>query len=129
MDLANIVLANRRSVKTICTVSGSDSTHMVVTSPGKSKQPGRFFGGGENPGPGTLRVPFCHPSTFIELSNTALVKKRFVKTICMVSRNDSTHIVVTDPVNPKQPGRFFLGNHLIIFPGLGAPCLPSKHFF
>ena len=33
MDLANIVLANKRSVKTIRTVSGSDSTHVDVTGP------------------------------------------------------------------------------------------------
>ena len=34
-------------------VSGSESTHIVVTSPVKSKQPGRFFWG--NHGPGILR--------------------------------------------------------------------------
>ena len=33
MDPANIFLANRRSVKTLCTVSGSDSTHVDVTGP------------------------------------------------------------------------------------------------
>ena len=44
IDLANTTLADRRSVKTICVVLGSDSTHMDVTGPVKSKQPGRFFG-------------------------------------------------------------------------------------
>ena len=33
IELANIVLAYRRSIKTICTVSGSDMTHMDVTRP------------------------------------------------------------------------------------------------
>ena len=35
--------ADRRLVKTIPMVSGSESTHRVVTSPVNSKQPGRFF--------------------------------------------------------------------------------------
>ena len=39
IDIANTDLANIRSAKTICRISGSDSTHMVVTSPGNSKQP------------------------------------------------------------------------------------------
>ena len=52
-DLANIVLAKRRSVKTLCLVSRSDSTQMAVTSPANSKQTGRFFC--ENYGPGILR--------------------------------------------------------------------------
>ena len=54
IDLKKIALANRRSVKIIFTVLGSDSTHMVVTSPVIFKQPGRFFW--EKPGPG-----FCGP--------------------------------------------------------------------
>ena len=29
----------------------------------------------------------------------------------MASGSESTHMVVTSPVNSKQPGRFFLGNH------------------
>ena len=33
IDLANTTLADRRSVKTICVVLGSDSTHMDVTGP------------------------------------------------------------------------------------------------
>ena len=33
IDIANIFLANRRSVMTICTVSGSKSSHMDVTGP------------------------------------------------------------------------------------------------
>ena len=55
IDLANIVLDKRRSVKTLCLVSGGDSTQMVVTSPVNSKQTGRFFW--ENCGPGFLRSP------------------------------------------------------------------------
>ena len=42
-----------RCVITIRMVLGSDSTHMVVTSPVNSKQPVRFFCG--NHGPGILR--------------------------------------------------------------------------
>ena len=33
IDLANPVLANRRSIKNICTVSGGNSTQMDVTGP------------------------------------------------------------------------------------------------
>ena len=45
--------AKRRSVKTICMVSGCDITHMIGTSPVDSKQPRRFFW--EKRGPGNLR--------------------------------------------------------------------------
>ena len=76
-------------------VLGSDSTHMVVTSPVISKQRGRFFW--ENLGPG-FSVPSCHPSTSNDLSTTALDEKRFVRTLCTVSGSDSTHIDVTDPM-------------------------------
>ena len=52
-------------------------------------------------------APVCHPSNFIDLANTLLAKRRSVKTICMVSGCDSTHMVGTSAVNSKQPRRFF----------------------
>ena len=55
-------------------------------------------------------APICHASSFIDLENTALAKKRSVKDICMFAGSDSTHMVDTSPVNFKQRGRFFWGN-------------------
>ena len=54
-DLGNIVLANRGSVKTICMVSGSDSTHVDVTPPMNfEKKFGTSFS--KNRAPGVLRL-------------------------------------------------------------------------
>ena len=110
IDLAKTALANIRSVKTICMVSGSDSTHVGVTGPMNfEKNYDLFFA------KSCFRdfsEPSCHSSSFIDLANTALANIRSVKTICMFSASDSTHMVVTSPVNSKQPVRFFFcGNH------------------
>ena len=43
IDLANTFLANKRSLKTICTVLGSKSTHMDVTGPTNFKNLGPLF--------------------------------------------------------------------------------------
>ena len=57
IDIANIFLANKRSVKTICTVSGSNSSHMDVTCPMNfEKNWGIFL---QNRAPGILRQPFA----------------------------------------------------------------------
>ena len=42
-------------------------------------------------------APIYHPSSFIDIANTVLANRRSVKTICMVSGSDSTHIEVTGP--------------------------------
>ena len=106
IDLANTALANIRPVKTICMVSGSDSTHVGVTGPMNfEKNYDLFFA------KSCFRdfsEPSCHSSSFIDLAKTALANIRSVKTICMFSGSDSTHMVVTSPVNSKQPVRFFL---------------------
>ena len=108
IDIANIFLANRRSVKTICTVSGSNSSHMDVTGPMNfEKKLGPFFAKSCYR---DFAATICHPSTFLDLANTALAKRRSVNTICLVSGRDSTHMVVTSPVNSKQPGSYFRGN-------------------
>ena len=107
IDLANTVLANRCSEKTLCMVLGSDSTQMLVASPVNSKQTGRFFSG--KMWSQTSAVPSCQPGTFIDLANTVLANKCFVKTLCMVSGSDSTQMLVASPVRSKQTGRFFSG--------------------
>ena len=78
---------------------------MVVTSPVISKQPvDVFFGEIIVP---DFAVPSCHPITLIDLSNTALVEKRFAKTKCAVSGSDSTHMDVTGPMNFEKKIRTF----------------------
>ena len=58
IDIANIFLANRRSVKTICTVSGSNSSHMDVTGPMNFEKKIRTFFL-QNRAPGILRQSFA----------------------------------------------------------------------
>ena len=53
--------------------------------------------------------PGCHPSTLIDLVNTALAKRGSAKNICMISEGYRTHTVVTGPMNFKKKCRFFFG--------------------
>ena len=60
-------------------------------------------------------VPGCHPSTLINLVNSALASKDSVETICMVWEDCRTHRVVTGSMNFKKTVFFF-----------GKSC--SRHF-
>ena len=83
-------------------------THRGVTGPMNFKSRTFFFL--ENCAPGDFGAPGCHPSTFIDLSNTALVIKCLLKTICMISEGYRTHRYVTGPMSFKKSGRFFSKN-------------------
>ena len=110
IDLANTVLANRCSKKTLCVVLGSDSTQMIVNSPVNSNQTGRFCSGkmwSQN-----FAVPSCQPGTFIDRANTVLANKCSEKTLCVVLGSDSTQMIVNSPVNSNQTGRFCSGKML-----------------
>ena len=66
-------------------------------------------------------APGCHPSTLINLANTALASKRSVKTICMISEGYRTHRAVTGSMSFKKSGRFLSENRA---PGFLEPWLP-----
>ena len=72
------------------------------------KKSGNFFS--ENRAPRNFGAPDCHPSTLIDLLNTAMASKDSVETICMFSEGYSTHRGVTGPMNFKKSGDFFFGN-------------------
>ena len=69
IDIANIVLANRRSVKAICTVSGSDRTHVDVTGPMNFENNYDLFF--VKSCSRDFANPTCHPCNFKELINNA----------------------------------------------------------
>ena len=124
IDLANNAPASKRSVKTICFFSGGYRTHRGVTGSMNFKKIRRFFFGKSCTR--DFGVPVCHPSTFIDLSDTALVIKCLLKTICMISEGYRTHRGVTGPMNFKS--RTFLFFWKIVLPGFWGTWLPSKHF-
>ena len=51
--------------------------------------------------------PGCHPSTLIDLANTALASKGSLETKCMITEGYRTHRGVTGPKNFKKSGGFF----------------------
>ena len=55
----------------------------------------------EKRAPGDFGAPGCHPSTLIDLANTALVSRRTVKTIWMISKGYRANSGVTGPMNFK----------------------------
>ena len=65
----------------------------------------------ENFDPGVLGAPGCHPSTLIELANTALDSTSTVETICMILEGYRANRGVTGPMNFKKIRTiFFFGN-------------------
>ena len=123
IDLANAALASRSSVETICMISGGYRTHRGVTGPVNFKKIRRFFFGKSCTR--DFGAPVCHPSTLIDLSNTALDIKCLLKTIRMISECYRTHRYVTGPMSFKKSGRF---SRKIVLPGIWGTWLPSKHF-
>ena len=96
-------------------------THRGVAGPKNFKKSGDFSRKIALPG---FWDTGCHPSTLIDLVNTALARKHSAKNICMISEGYRTHTVVTGPTNFKKPGRFFSGKSCSC--GFGAPgCHPG----
>ena len=56
---------------------------------------------------GDFGDPGCHPSTLIDLANTALNSKSTVETICMISEGYRANCGVTGPMSFKKIRTFF----------------------
>ena len=80
-ELANTVLANKRSVETICMNSVGYRTQRAVSGPMTFKKSRRFVG---KPCSRVFGAPGCHRSTLIDIVHTALAIKCSVKTICLI---------------------------------------------
>ena len=63
----------------------------------------------ENFDHGVLGAPGCHPSTLIELANTALDSTSTVETICMILEGYRANRGVTGPMNFKKIRTIFFG--------------------
>ena len=72
------------------------------------KKSGFFFGKSYSRDFG---APGCHPSTLIDLINTALANRSSVEIKCMIAEVYRTHSVVTGPMSFKKSGHFFPENH------------------
>ena len=122
IDIANTALASKRSVKPICIISEGYRTHGGVTGPMKLKKKQDFFFGKSCSR--KFGAPGCHPSTSIDLENTALASKGSVKTKCMITEGYRTHRGVTGPMKFKKKDVFFFRK--VVLPGFWGPgCHPS----
>ena len=100
-------------------------THRGVTGPMKFKKSGYFF---QKSVLRNFGAHGCHPSTLIDLANTALASEGPVGPLCVTAEVYRTHSVVTGPMNFKKSGRFFFFGKSCsrIF---GAPgCIPVTLF-
>ena len=87
------------------------------------KKLGRFFGKSCSR---SFGVPGCHPSTQINLANTALANRFSIKPRCMISEGYRTHRGVAGPMNFKKLGSFF---RKIVLPDFWGPgCHPGTLF-
>ena len=117
IDFVNTALASKCSVETICLIWEGCRTHRAVTGPMNFKKKQHFFFGKSCSR--IFGAPGCHPSTLIDIANTALASKRSVKPICIISERYRTHGGVTGPMKfKKKTGFFFLENRA---PGILAP--------
>ena len=123
IDLANTALASRSTIKTICMISEGYRNNTDVTGPMNFKKIRTFvFGNSCSRGFGALG---CHPSTLIDLANTALASRSTIKTICMISEGYRNNRDVTGPMNFKKNQDIFFGNSCSR--GFGAlGCHPSS---
>ena len=108
IDFANTALASKSSAKTTSINSEGYRCHGGVSGPRKFKKKDVFFRKIVLP---CFGVPGCHPSTLIDLANTALASKGSVETKCMIAEVYRTHGVVNGPMNFKKSGRFFPESH------------------
>ena len=105
IDLVNTASASRSTIKTICMISEGYRNNRDVTGPMNFKKIRTFFFGNScSRGFGALG---CHPSTLIDLANTALASRSTIKTICMISEGYRTNRGITGPMNFKKSRRFF----------------------
>ena len=104
IDIVQTALASKCSVKTICLISEGYRTHRAVTGLMSFKKKTRRFVG--KPCSRVFWAPGCHPSTLIDLVQTALASKCSVKTICLISEGYRTHRAVTGPMSFKKSQRF-----------------------
>ena len=56
-------------------------------------------------------APGCHPSTLIDLANTALASKGSLETNCMIVGGHRTHRGVAGPKNFKESVGFFFSEN------------------
>ena len=122
-DLVNTALARKDSAKNMCMISEGYKAHRGVTGPMNFKKLRSFFGKSCSR---VFGAPGCHPSTLIDLINTALANRGSVKMKCMIAEVYRTHSVVTGPMNFKKSGHFFFRK--IMLPGFWGTWLPSRHF-
>ena len=80
-------------------ISEGYRTHGGATGPMKFKKRTIFFGKSYSRDFG---APGCHPSTLIDLINTALANRSSIETKCMIAEVYRTHSVVTGPMNFKK---------------------------
>ena len=123
IDLANTALASRDSVMSICMICAGYRTHRGVTGPMNFKKSGHFFFG--NWCSRGFGAPGCHPSTLIDLANTALASKGLLEPLCMFSEGYRFHRGFTGPMNFKKNRTC---TRKIVLPGFWCPWLPSKLF-
>ena len=122
IDFVNTALDSKSSIETICMVWWGCRTHRAVTGPMNFKKSAFFFGKSCS---WKFGAPGCHPSTLIDIANTALASKRSVEPICIISEGYRTHGGVTGPMKFKKNRIFFWK---IVLPEFWGPWLPSKHF-
>ena len=92
-------------------------THRAVTGPINFKKSAFFFGKSCS---WKFGAPGCHPSTLIDLANTALASKGSLETKCMITDGYRTHRGVAGPKSFKERGGFFFSENRA--PGfLGPP--------
>ena len=107
IDLVNTALAGKGPLEIKCMISEGERTHTVVTGPMNFKKSGHFFSGKScSRGFG---APGCHPGTLIDIVNTALASKIFVKPKCKILEGYRIHGGVTGPMKFIKKGRFFPG--------------------
>ena len=96
-------------------------THRAVTGPMNLKKSAFFFGKSCS---WKFGAPGCHPSTLIDLANTALASRGPVKPICMISKGYRTNRIVTGPMNFKKIRPFFFRK--VVLPRFWGPgCHPN----
>ena len=123
IDITNTALASKGSAETICMIWEGCRAHRAVTRPINFKKKSAVFLGkscSRNFG-----APGCHPTTLIDLANTALAIKGSLETNCMITEGYRTHRGVTGPKNFKKTGGFFSAKRA---PGIWGHWLPCKHF-
>ena len=121
IDLVNVALDIKDSVKTMCLIWEGCRIQRVVTGPMNFKKSGFFFGKSCSRG---LGAPGCRPGTLIDLVNVALDSRNSVETICMIWEGYRTHRAVTGPMNLKKIRTFF---RKIVLQEFWGSWLPSKH--